>query len=227
MSARPLNDEEVLSEMKKMVSFIKQEADEKAREIQVRADEDFAIEKGKLVRGESAGLDATYDKKSKAALTATRIAQSTATNAARLKLLQAREEHLQHLFDAARSKLASTTSNPKAYADLLSQLSLQGLLQLTEPKVTLVVRPQDVSVLQGLVSQIQDEYKKTFGKPVSLTVIEGLQKDSSGGVKLVSHEDKITIDNTLEARLHLIEERMLPIIRTDLFGPNPNRHFYN
>jgi V-type H+-transporting ATPase subunit E len=43
--SRPLNDDEVLSEMKKMVAFIKQEAMEKAREIQVKADEEFAIEK--------------------------------------------------------------------------------------------------------------------------------------------------------------------------------------
>lgn len=43
--SRPMNDEEVLSEMKKMVAFIRQEATEKAREIQVKADEEFAIEK--------------------------------------------------------------------------------------------------------------------------------------------------------------------------------------
>lgn len=43
--SKPMNDEEVLSEMKKMVAFIKQEAVEKAREIQVKADEEFAIEK--------------------------------------------------------------------------------------------------------------------------------------------------------------------------------------
>lgn len=227
MSVRPLNDDEVLSEMRKMVSFIKQEAVEKAREIQVRADEEFAIEKGKLVRGESVSLDAIYEKKAKAALTSTRIAQSTATNAARLKLLQTREEHLQTLFDSARSKLATTTSNPEAYATLLQQLSLQGLLQLTEPKVTLVTRPQDVSVLEGLISTIQSKYKEIYGKPVSLTATEGLLRDSSGGVKLVSHDEKITIDNTLEERLRLIEEQMLPIIRTDLFGPNPNRHFFN
>lgn len=43
--SRPMNDDEVLTEMKKMVAFIKQEAMEKAREIQVKADEEFAIEK--------------------------------------------------------------------------------------------------------------------------------------------------------------------------------------
>lgn len=40
-----LNDDEVNMELKKMVEFIRQEAQEKAREIQVKADEEFAIEK--------------------------------------------------------------------------------------------------------------------------------------------------------------------------------------
>ena len=40
-----MNDDEVNTELKKMVEFIRQEAQEKAREIQVKADEEFAIEK--------------------------------------------------------------------------------------------------------------------------------------------------------------------------------------
>ena len=43
--SQAMNDEEVITELKKMVDFIRQEAVEKAREIQVKADEEFAIEK--------------------------------------------------------------------------------------------------------------------------------------------------------------------------------------
>lgn len=43
--SQAMNDEEVITELKKMVAFIRQEAVEKAREIQVKADEEFAIEK--------------------------------------------------------------------------------------------------------------------------------------------------------------------------------------
>ncbi|ELQ32472.1 hypothetical protein OOU_Y34scaffold01144g1 [Pyricularia oryzae Y34] len=67
MSSRPMNDDEVLSEMKKMVAFIKQEAVEKAREIQIKADEEFAIEKAKIVRQEAINIDSQYDKKIKQA----------------------------------------------------------------------------------------------------------------------------------------------------------------
>ena len=40
-----------------MTAFIRQEALEKAREIQLKADEEFAIEKSKLVRQETASID--------------------------------------------------------------------------------------------------------------------------------------------------------------------------
>jgi V-type H+-transporting ATPase subunit E len=39
------------------VSFIKQEALEKARETKIKADEEFQIEKGKLVRNETTQIE--------------------------------------------------------------------------------------------------------------------------------------------------------------------------
>ncbi|MCV2423711.1 V-type proton ATPase subunit E, partial [Paucibacter sp. DJ4R-1] len=100
-----MNDEEVAGELNKMVAFIRQEAMEKAREIKVKADEDFNIEKAKIVRAETLAIDAEYAKKRKQAETAIKIAQSTQTNKSRLKLLHAREQHLSDLFVAARNQL--------------------------------------------------------------------------------------------------------------------------
>jgi V-type H+-transporting ATPase subunit E len=65
--SRGLNDAEVSAEMNKMVQFIKQEALEKAREIKVKADEEFNIEKAKLVRQETVAIEAFYQKKIKQA----------------------------------------------------------------------------------------------------------------------------------------------------------------
>ena len=65
--SRGLNDSEVSQEMQKMVSFIKQEALEKAREIKIKADEEFNIEKAKLVRQETLALESFYQKKKKQA----------------------------------------------------------------------------------------------------------------------------------------------------------------
>jgi hypothetical protein len=45
-------------------------------------------------------------------------------------------------------------------------------------------------------------------------------------VSLVGYSNRITVDNTLDERLSILEQTMLPAIRTSLFGTNPNRKFY-
>lgn len=62
-----LSDDEASKEMKKMVAFIMQEAAEKSREIQIKADEEFNIEKAKLVRQETTTIEQQYQKKLKQA----------------------------------------------------------------------------------------------------------------------------------------------------------------
>jgi V-type H+-transporting ATPase subunit E len=61
--SRALSDEEASKEMKKMVTFIMQEATEKAKEIRIKADEEFNIEKAKLVLQETTSIEANYEKR--------------------------------------------------------------------------------------------------------------------------------------------------------------------
>ena len=50
---------------------------------------------------------------------------------------------------------------------------------------------------------------------------------SSGGVSIVGTNGKIDINNTFEERLKLLETDALPMVRTQLFGKNENRRFYD
>ncbi|RDX54565.1 ATPase V1/A1 complex subunit E [Polyporus arcularius HHB13444] len=226
MASRPLNDDEVLSEMNKMLAFIKQEALEKAREIKVKADEEFAIEKAKLVKQEQQAIDAQYEKKRKGAEVAQKIAQSTLTNKSRLKLLQQREEHLQDLFQTAREAIDALAKDEARYVQFLEGVIVQGLLALLEPEATVHARQKDVEIAQRAVDSAAKQYTEISGRTVKVSVKGSLSDDIAGGVKLVSGTDRITLDNTLDERLRLLEDRMLPEIRMDLFGSNPNRKFY-
>ncbi|KAG7439591.1 ATPase V1/A1 complex subunit E [Guyanagaster necrorhizus] len=226
MSTRPLNDDEVLTELNKMVAFIKQEALEKAREIKIKADEEFAIEKAKLVKQEQQAIDAQYEKKRKGAEVAQKIAQSTLTNKSRLKLLHQREQHLQELFSTSRSTVLTLAGDKGRYVQFLEGFISQGFLQLFEPSVTLYARKQDVSLVEEAAANAALTYKEISGRKVKYDVEGSLGGDGAGGIKLVSGSRRITIDNTLDERLRLLEDRMLPEIRNDLFGPNENRKFY-
>lgn len=61
--SRALSDEEASKEMKKMVTFIMQEASEKSKEIRIKADEEFNIEKAKLVLQETTSIEANFSKR--------------------------------------------------------------------------------------------------------------------------------------------------------------------
>lgn len=227
MASRPLNDEEVLSEMNKMVAFIKQEALEKAREVKVKADEEFAIDKAKLVKHEQQAIDAQFEKKRKGAETAQKIHQSTLTNKSRLRLLHRREEHSQDLFASARAQIAQLADDEGRYVQFLEGVIVQGLLQLLEPSATVYTRAKDEVVAGRALDCAKKTYHDISGREVELELDASLSDELAGGVQVVSGSRRITLDNTLDERLRLLENRMLPEIRYDLFGPNGNRKFYS
>ncbi|OBT49538.1 hypothetical protein VE04_10006, partial [Pseudogymnoascus sp. 24MN13] len=55
--SQALSDDQVGQELRKMTAFIKQEADEKAHEIEMKADQEFAMEKAELVREAQSAID--------------------------------------------------------------------------------------------------------------------------------------------------------------------------
>ncbi|GAA5900081.1 hypothetical protein JCM6882_002609 [Rhodosporidiobolus microsporus] len=222
-----LTDDEVVSEMRKMTAFIKQEALEKAREIKVKADEEFAIEKGKIVRQESANIDANFERKKKQAEIEKKIAISNQNNKARLQLLEKRESLLEQLFEEARSQVGEATKNEKKYGELLRDLILQALFTLMEKDIKVSGRPRDQPLLRQAADDAAAEFEKQAGFKANVEVDGDLGDKSAGGIRLRGYGSRITVDNTLDQRLRLLEERMLPEIREQLFGKNENRRFYS
>ncbi|KAL7419709.1 V-ATPase V1 sector subunit E [Cryptotrichosporon argae] len=221
-----LDDSEIQSEMNKMVAFISQEAREKAREIQVKADEEFAIEKAKIVRQESLAIDAQYEKKRKQAEVGWKISQSTALNTSRLSVLRKREEHLDALFEEATKQVKALSTGDK-YASALESLILEVLLKLLSPSVLLEHRPKDEQAVKKATDAALKKYKDMSGRESSIEYSGSLADDSAGGVVGSSLGGRIRVDNTLSERLKILEEKMLPELRHDLFGKNENRKFYN
>ncbi|KAI8370724.1 ATPase, V1/A1 complex, subunit E [Radiomyces spectabilis] len=227
-SVRPLNDDEVFNEMKKMVAFIKQEALEKAREIKVKADEEFNIEKAKIVRQESLNIEAVFERKIKQAEVQKRIAQSNHINKARLRILQQRQQGLDDLFEETNSRIHEIHKDEEKYATLLENLLLQGAYTLMEPEMAVTCREADVDNVRFAAEAVSQKYEQTLGQPVTITVNEDyLPASSAGGVIVTGLNGKIVVDNTLEARLNIVKEEMLPQVRVILFGHSPNRKFFN
>lgn len=155
-----------------MTAFIRQEALEKAREIQLKADEEFAIEKSKLVREEIAAIDTQYEKKFKQASMSQQITRSTMANKTRIKVLSARQELLDQLFEEARKKLSETGSKSKNYEEVLKGLILEGMYLLFEKKVGLRCRKADKEKVQSAAKKAAAEYKEKVGSEVETVIDE-------------------------------------------------------
>lgn len=155
-----------------MTMFINQEAEEKAKEIRIKADEEFAIEKSKLVRQETAAIDVQYDKKFKQASMSQQITRSTLANRTRLRVLSARQELLNGLFERAAGKLPEYAKDKAAYGDACKKLILEGLYALNEDKVMIRARKQDYEVVRKAMEAAVEEYKKNLDKKVALALDE-------------------------------------------------------
>ncbi|KAF9698309.1 hypothetical protein EKO04_003852 [Ascochyta lentis] len=222
-----LSDDQVAGELKKMTAFIRQEAMEKANEIRLKADEEFAIEKSKLVRQETSSIDSSYEKKFKQASMSQQITRSTVSNKSRLRILSARQELLDRLFEDAGKKLADVSKDKKKYQAILKALILEGAYALNEDKLQIKVRKADNDVAKKAIDEAQTEYKSSVNKDVAITIDESdpLPSESAGGAMIIGTGGRIDINNTLEERLRLLESDALPSIRVTLFGENENRKF--
>lgn len=240
-----------------MTAFIRQEALEKAKEIQLKADEEFAIEKSKLVRQETDSIDTSYEKKFKQASMSQQITRSTVSNKTRLKLLSARQQLLDDLFEQARTKLMDAAKkDEKKYAEVLKGLILEGMYALNEDKVAVRGRKADFDLIKKASGEAEKEYKEKVGKDSKVVLDEKnpLPEDSyvlprlksisaegyrhfmcvnaynyrrAGGITISGTGGRIDINNTFEERLRLLESDALPNIRLTLFGENQNRKFYD
>ncbi|EDW34511.1 GL21540 [Drosophila persimilis] len=222
-----LSDADVQKQIKHMMAFIEQEANEKAEEIDAKAEEEFNIEKGRLVQQQRLKIMEYYEKKEKQVELQKKIQSSNMLNQARLKVLKVREDHVSNVLDDARKRLGEVTKNESEYKAVVTKLIVQGLFQVMEPKVTLRCRQVDVSLVRDILPQAVEQYKAQMKQNVDLHIdeINFLSADTCGGVELLALNGRIKVPNTLESRLELISQQLVPEIRNALFGRNVNRKF--
>ncbi|KAG7329574.1 hypothetical protein KOW79_007748 [Hemibagrus wyckioides] len=222
-----LSDADVQKQIKHMMAFIEQEANEKAEEIDAKAEEEFNIEKGRLVQTQRLKIMEYYEKKEKQIEQQKKIQMSNLMNQARLKVLKARDDMIMDLLNEARMRLAVIAKDKTQYLTLLEGLILQGFYQLLESKVTIRCRKDDLAMVEAAVQKNIPIYKETVKSNIEVRIDKDnfLSPDISGGVEVYNANGKIKVANTLESRLDLLAQQMMPEIRVSLFGANQNRKF--
>merc|ERR1719220_1078429 len=122
------DDKEAKKRITQMINFIYQEAREKADEIKMKADEEFQIEKGRILNPERLKLNQEFDRKFKDLEIKQKIELSTQINKARLEVLEKRGELMR-----------TVEKDTNKYKDLLKTLMIQGFIRIDEEVVVVRV----------------------------------------------------------------------------------------
>jgi len=233
-----MNDGEVEKQISQMVSFIRQEAEEKAAEIDIAAEEEYNIEKLGMVEEEKRRLRKEYERRDKTLEIKKAITYSKRINASRLMLLNAREKAVHSVRMAALSKLlAIATGDAQRYRRLLGDLIIEGVKKLgslasqrngfgvrcrredvaaceEELKRTLVVC---APFIPGLKGRVLTEGPFLPPAPSSEDALGASAVACIGGVVIVSGDGRVHVDQTLEERLAITLTEGQSSLRADLF----------
>ncbi|KAG6737475.1 hypothetical protein POTOM_058999 [Populus tomentosa] len=234
-----MNDADVSKQIQQMVRFIRQEAEEKANEILVSAEEEFNIEKLQLVEAEKKKIRQEYERKEKQVQVRKKMSggdevtfvllvfmgseYSMQLNASRIKVLQAQDDVVNSMKDVAGKDLLNVSQHHHRYKHLLKDLIVQSLLRLKEPAVLLRCRKDDHHLVESVLHSAKEEYaEKVNVYPPEIIVDHDVYLPPapshhnahgpfcSGGVVLASRDGKIVFENSLDARLDVVFRKKLP-----------------
>merc|ERR1719419_646320 len=225
MALTSLSDADVQKQIRHMMAFIDQEANEKAEEIDAKAEEEFNIEKGRLVQQQRVKIMEYYERKEKQIELQKKIQNSNLQNQARLQILKARDDHVETLLEDARNRLSNIADNPGQYQKLLDGLIAQALFQLCERECLVKCREEDIDLIKAAIPVAQAKLKEATGIHCTVKISDTFLGRCAGGIEVYACNGRLKVVNTLESRLELVARQKLPEIRVQLFGTNPNRRF--
>ncbi|CAI0408566.1 unnamed protein product [Linum tenue] len=228
-----MNDADVPKQIQQMCRFIRQEAEEKANEISVSAEEEFNIEKLQLLEAEKKKIRQEYERKEKQVDVRKKMGftfsfgseYSMQLNASRIKVLQAQDDVVNSMKESAAKDLLNVSGDDYKYKKLLQDLIVQSLLRLKEPAVLLRCREADVNLVESVLESAKEEYAEKAQVHAPEILLDHQiylppapshhnvhALSCSGGVVLASRDGKIVFENTLDARLDVVFRQKLPVV---------------
>jgi len=209
--------------IQQMVAFITQEARDKAEEIEVRAKEEVAVELLKIQDRDKNKLREYYKQQRKRVEKDAIIQKQQLLDSYRMKHLQMQDEKIQELGNMAQDRFAGIVAG-HSYREFIVRSLIQGLFKIwDEAEVSVQCRAEDARLVRGALgealAQAKEQAEAETGLPFDMKVVFNDEPvKCSGGVVLKARKGRIVCDNTLDARLKIVLQKELPLIRNTLFN---------
>merc|ERR1711934_1177395 len=203
-----MNNDAAASQVAHMKEFILHEAKEKADEIHSKAEQDYTVEKQRLVEEEKLRLKKDFDRRQANVELESKIANATETNQKKLP------------------------SDKVAYQALLTDLITEGARRLDLPAAVVRCRAEDKGVVEAAIKGVKenvsftiDDTPLTVDNSVTMTICEGV-KECIGGVHVLAPDGKVCVPQTLNARLQVAFDTSFPVIKPLLFNQGGSKNTY-
>ena len=151
--------------------------------------------------------------------------RSAAVGASRVKKMKSRDDLLEELKKSALDKLAALCKGPQ-YPAFVKNLIVEGLIKIEEDVVEIQTRPEDKTIVSGVLNDAVAEYKKVMtaaghkvnAPQVKVSALSLNSKACSGGVVLTALDGRIVLDQTVDERLNISYSGIMPAVRYGLFS---------
>ncbi|ORC91495.1 putative ATP synthase [Trypanosoma theileri] len=207
-------------QIQSMIDFIEREARERAEELDAAAQEEYDVEKMRLVEAEKIKVRSTTEQKKKQVDIDRRVARANFSKTQRLRIMEERRKIMDQLRENTKNKILAFVNDASKYRKLLVDLIHQALLSVQTDAV-IHTRKEDITTVQGMLNELEQWYLTKTGKKISITLGQDHldSEDAWGGVIVESRDGHIICNLTLSCRMKHCFEDQLPTIRYYLFNP--------
>merc|ERR1711907_362744 len=207
-----------------MKDFILHEAREKADEIDAKAEQDYHVEKQRLVEEERLRIKKEYERREKNVELETKIANATETNKNKLLVLQAAAVQVENTYAEAYEALKAVPNKPE-YQSLLVELIKEGVAMLGLGEVKVICRAADKAKVMQAIGQVQGVKINVDDQDLKVDPsVTNVDSQCIGGVLVSSMDGKVVVSQTLNARLQVAYDTALPVVKPVLFNQQGSKH---
>lgn len=203
-----------------MKQFILHEATEQKKEIENKAEEEYHLEKQRIVGRERSKLTDQFEKMKDLTKVKAKIEDSKINNIQKLRVLEEKNAIIATVFQAAGQALQGAGNDSTTIQGLIRQ-GKRSFMDGTE--IFIRCRAQDNALVSGACSAVGG-CSMNNSAPITKSMACTFTTDCLGGIILHNKDSSIVVDQTFNARLNVCMERATPIVKPILFGEGGSKH---
>merc|ERR1712070_1260741 len=227
LRAKVMDGEAAKGQINHMREFILHEAKEKADEIEAKAEQDYTVEKQRLVEEEKLRIKKELERREENVSLETKIASATETNKKKLQVLASAAAAVDATFDAAFDALKNVPKDKSNYTTLCASMISQGAEMMGLKECVVICLSADKGAVQAAASQASGaSFTVKDDDAFMKSAVAGSCKYTTciGGVVIASPDNKVFVNQTLNGRLQVAYETALPVIKPKLFNQMGSKH---